>query len=104
MPLDHYVTLGRSGRKVSPFCLVSRPGVTSPILGARTETQLEDNLAAIDVRLAPEDIAALDEATTPTLDFATKFLLGSVTASYPGMVVNGRNFGVNSRAEQMKSK
>lgn len=39
--------------------VVSRPGVTSPILGARTEAQLDDNLAAIDVRLAPEDIAAL---------------------------------------------
>jgi aryl-alcohol dehydrogenase-like predicted oxidoreductase len=82
--------------------VLARPGVTSPILGARTEAQLDDNLAAIDVKLLPEDIAALDEATQPALDFATVFLAGAITASYPGMVVNGRGFGVNARAEKLQ--
>ena len=38
-----------------------RPGVASPILGARTLAQLDDNLAALDVKLAPEHVAALEQ-------------------------------------------
>jgi aryl-alcohol dehydrogenase-like predicted oxidoreductase len=84
--------------------VLSRPGVTSPILGARTEAQLDDNLAAIDVKLAPEDIAALDMVTKPALNFPTGFLRGAVPASYPGITVNGRDFAPHSRSEQMESR
>jgi aryl-alcohol dehydrogenase (NADP+) len=45
--------------------LQSRPGMTSVILGARTVEQLRDNLAAGDVELAAEQLAALDEASAP---------------------------------------
>jgi aryl-alcohol dehydrogenase-like predicted oxidoreductase len=83
--------------------VLSRPGVTSPILGARTEAQLDDNLEAIDVKLAPEDIAALDMVTKPALNFPTAFLGAAVPASYPGITVNGRDFQVHSRSEQMES-
>ena len=82
----------------------SRPGVTSPILGARTEAQLDDNLAAIDLKLAPEDIAALDAVTRPKLNFPSKFLTGAVPASYPGMMIDGRDFEVHSRAQQIESR
>jgi aryl-alcohol dehydrogenase-like predicted oxidoreductase len=37
-----------------------RPGVTSPIIGARTVEQLEDNLAAADLELTAEEMASLD--------------------------------------------
>jgi aryl-alcohol dehydrogenase-like predicted oxidoreductase len=42
-----------------------RPAVTSVILGARTTEQLADNLAAADLVLADEEVAALDEASDP---------------------------------------
>ena len=84
--------------------VLSRPGVTSPILGVRTESQLDDNLAAVDLKLAPEDIAALDAVSRPKLNFPTKFLDGAVPASYPAMMVNGRDFELHSRAEQMEAR
>jgi aryl-alcohol dehydrogenase-like predicted oxidoreductase len=46
-----------------------RPGVTSTLIGARRMDQLLDNLAAVDVRLAPEHVAALDKASAPKLNF-----------------------------------
>jgi hypothetical protein len=54
--------------------------------------------------LAPEDIAALDMVTKPVLNFPTPFLGGTVPASYPGITVNGREFQVHSRSEQMESR
>jgi len=84
--------------------VLSRSGVTSPILGARTEAQLDDNLAAIDVKLAPEDIAALDLVTKPALNFPTRLLRGVVPISYPGITVNGRDFELRARSGQKESR
>jgi aryl-alcohol dehydrogenase-like predicted oxidoreductase len=58
--------------KVSPAqvalaYLLGRPGVTSLVIGARTEEQLADNLAAASVRLAPEERARLNKASAPVL-------------------------------------
>jgi len=62
--IDLLVELGET-HKVSPAqvalaYLLGRPGVTSLIIGARTEEQLADNLAAANVRLAPREQARLD--------------------------------------------
>ena len=43
--------------------LLSRPQVTSVIVGARTPEQLDDNLQASKLELTPEDLRALDEAS-----------------------------------------
>ncbi|MFO0645358.1 MAG: aldo/keto reductase [Polyangiales bacterium] len=67
----------------------NRPGVTSTILGARTVAQLEDNLAAIDVKLRPEHAAKLDELSKPTLNFPAGFLAGAGTFMHGGLTVNG---------------
>jgi aryl-alcohol dehydrogenase-like predicted oxidoreductase len=40
--------------------LLHKPTVTSVIFGARTVAQLDDNLAAAEVRLAADEVAALD--------------------------------------------
>lgn len=80
----------------------ARPGVSSPIIGARTLEQLDDNLAALELRLTDEDIATLDAASKPKLNFPADFLLNSYTASYGGMTVNGRNFPVNPMAQLPK--
>ena len=43
--------------------LLSRPQVTSVIVGARTPEQLDDNLQASKLELTPADLHALDEAS-----------------------------------------
>ncbi|GIG93206.1 aldo/keto reductase [Plantactinospora endophytica] len=49
--------------------LRSRPMVTAPILGPRRLAHLDANLAALDVRLSDQQIAALDEASAPRLNY-----------------------------------
>jgi aryl-alcohol dehydrogenase-like predicted oxidoreductase len=48
--------------------LVDRPAVTSVILGARTLEQLDDNLGAAGLHLSAEEMARLDQASTPIVD------------------------------------
>jgi aryl-alcohol dehydrogenase-like predicted oxidoreductase len=43
--------------------VLAREAVTSVIIGARTVSQLDDNLKAVDVTLSPQQIAALDEVS-----------------------------------------
>jgi len=56
---------GVSVAQVALAWLLAKQEVTSIILGAAKETQLEDNLGAINLVLDAETIAALDSATTP---------------------------------------
>jgi aryl-alcohol dehydrogenase-like predicted oxidoreductase len=53
----HQVSVAR----VALAWLLSRSAVSSVIVGARTSEQLTDNLASTDLKLSPEDLAALDE-------------------------------------------
>ncbi|MCU0499302.1 MAG: aldo/keto reductase [Anaerolineae bacterium] len=46
------------------WCL-SRPGITSVIIGPRTVEQLQDNLGALTNPLSADDLAQLDQATPP---------------------------------------
>lgn len=55
--------MGISVARVALAWLLSRPFVTSVIIGAKTSEQLIDNLAASDVRLSADDIAKLDAAS-----------------------------------------
>ena len=66
-----------------------RPGVTSTILGARTVAQLEDNVAALDVKLTPEQIASLNALSKPALNFPADFLSRAGSFMHPGLTVNG---------------
>jgi aryl-alcohol dehydrogenase-like predicted oxidoreductase len=52
--------MGVSVSRVALAWLLSRPFVTSVIIGAKTPEQLGDNLAATDVKLSADDIAMLD--------------------------------------------
>src|ERR1700731_34326 len=69
--IDLLVELGEthkvSAAQIALAYLLGRPGVTSLIIGARTEAQLADNLAAANVRLAPEERARLDKISAPIL-------------------------------------
>jgi aryl-alcohol dehydrogenase-like predicted oxidoreductase len=68
----------------------NRPGVTSTIVGARTMAQLDDNIGALDVKLTPEHVAALDKASTPTLSFPADMLSMVPAFAYGGTTINGQ--------------
>lgn len=56
---------GASPAQVAIAWLLTRPAVSSVLIGASSVRQLDDNLGAADVRLTPEDLARLDAATKP---------------------------------------
>jgi aryl-alcohol dehydrogenase-like predicted oxidoreductase len=106
--LDELARIARSldttVARVALAWVQGRPGVTSTILGARTLAQLEDNLAALEVRLPAEAVARLDALTTPKLNFP-----GNWDGLYPaihngGTTVNGVHaeaspFGVTKKGD-----
>jgi aryl-alcohol dehydrogenase-like predicted oxidoreductase len=53
---------------------LTRPFVTSVIIGAKNKEQLADNLAAVDVKLSPAHVAQLDAAS-------------ALPAEYPGWMI-----------------
>jgi aryl-alcohol dehydrogenase-like predicted oxidoreductase len=57
---------------------LTKPFVTSVIVGAKKPEQLKDNLAAVDLRLSPEHTRLLDEAS-------------ALPAEYPGWMVEFQN-------------
>ncbi|WP_172124465.1 MULTISPECIES: aldo/keto reductase [unclassified Devosia] len=56
-----------SGAQVSLAWLLGRPGVTSVIIGGRSEEQFRDNLAAAELKLSNEERARLDAVSRPPL-------------------------------------
>jgi aryl-alcohol dehydrogenase-like predicted oxidoreductase len=66
---DVAADLGRSAAQVALNWVLHRPGVTSPILGARTVTQLEDNLGSVGWALEPEQVSGLDKASRLPLPY-----------------------------------
>ncbi len=61
--------VGRSAAQVAIRWVMDRPGVTSPILGARTTEQLEDNLGSLDFELDSEHSDRLNEVSEIELGF-----------------------------------
>ncbi|MDB5686341.1 MAG: aldo/keto reductase [Rhizorhabdus sp.] len=60
---------GRTIPQVALGWLLARPTVSSVIIGARTEAQLQDNLGAVGWSLTAEQIAQLDAASRSTLAY-----------------------------------
>lgn len=54
---------GVSVARIALAWLLAKPAVMSVIIGAKTLEQLDDNLAAAEIALTPEEIARLDEAS-----------------------------------------
>ena len=81
--------LGTSPAAVALAWVQARPGVTSTIIGARTLEQLEQNLAGLDVQLAPEHVGSLDRLSEPQLGFPAAFLQSASTIMHAGATVNG---------------
>ena len=58
---------GVSAAQVALAYLLAKPAVTSLVIGARTDEQLRDNLAAADLTLTGEERSALDKVSAPPL-------------------------------------
>ena len=58
---------GVSAAQVALAWLLGRPGIVSLIIGARTDEQLADNLAAAELKLSDDERARLEEVSRPPL-------------------------------------
>jgi aryl-alcohol dehydrogenase-like predicted oxidoreductase len=56
---------GISRARLALAWLLSKPGVTAPIVGATKLNHLEDAVAALEVKLSPEEIGLLEEFYAP---------------------------------------
>lgn len=83
--------LNSTPSRVAIAWVQGRPGVASTIIGARTLAQLDDNLAAADLTLAPEHIAKLDALSKPKLNFPADFLANGAMFLHGGTTINGRS-------------
>lgn len=90
--------LGSSTAKVSLAWVAGRPGVSSPIIGARSVAQLDENLEALEVKLTLEQVQRLDEVSKPRLSFPADFLRGIGPFAYGGTTINGVTSKPNSMA------
>ena len=72
--------------RVALAWLLQRKGVMSVIIGAKTVEQLDDNLAAAELALTPEEIAKLDEAS-------------ALKREYPGWMLARAGRRARARAE-----
>jgi aryl-alcohol dehydrogenase-like predicted oxidoreductase len=61
--------LGKSSAQVALNWVLHRPGVTSPLVGARSISQLDDNLGAEGWALEPEQVTRLDESSRLPLPY-----------------------------------
>jgi aryl-alcohol dehydrogenase-like predicted oxidoreductase len=65
--------------EITPLALalawnLARPGVVAPIIGPKSEQQLKDNLAALEVKLPADVIERIDAASQPHLPYPHDFL------------------------------
>jgi aryl-alcohol dehydrogenase-like predicted oxidoreductase len=58
---------GVSPARVALAWLLTRPGITTVIVGARTDEQLADNLAAAELKLSEDEIGRLEAVSRPPL-------------------------------------
>ena len=58
---------GVSAAEVALAWLLGRPGISSLVIGARTEAQLTNNLRAAELRLTPEETGRLDAVSLQPL-------------------------------------
>jgi aryl-alcohol dehydrogenase-like predicted oxidoreductase len=69
---------GCSPARIALAWLLTRPAVTSVIIGAKRPEQLDDNLAAVDLALTPEQLKQLDEVS-------------ALPPEYPGWMIPFQN-------------
>jgi aryl-alcohol dehydrogenase-like predicted oxidoreductase len=78
--------IGKTAAQVALAWTLLDPAVTSPVLGARTPAQLEDNLGALDVVLEAEHLIRLDAVSAVPPVFPLDMLRGPAEAMMFGGV------------------
>ena len=81
--------LSSSPAAVALAWVQAQPGVASTIIGARRLDQLDQNLLALAITLAPAHIAALKAVSEPVLNFPAGMLKFVSMFSQGGLTVNG---------------
>lgn len=74
---------GATPAQVALRWLMDRPGITAPIIGARTPDQLKETLGALDLRLSPEATIRLDAASAIDLGYPYELPAFARVASQP---------------------
>lgn len=81
---------GTTMARVALAWVRSRPGVGSTLIGARTEQQLDENLASLDVDLGADQLRELSDASRPRLNFpAANNADLAPMLTFGGMTVDG---------------
>jgi len=65
---------GKSCAQIALAWLRYQPGVTSPIIGARTLSQLEDNLGCLDIEFSEDELKNLNEVSKPEEEYPYSFI------------------------------
>lgn len=76
--------VGHTQAQVALAWAMGRPGITSTLIGASQLTQLENNLASLEVKLTPEHLDRLNAVSSPGPEF---FSAGLRQAVFGGMAV-----------------
>lgn len=82
--------IGVSSAEVALAWVRGRQAVTSTLIGVRTPQQLRVNLSSLAIALTPEQLAALDEPSTPSLGFPAAINAGpGPMLGFGGTTVDG---------------
>ena len=60
---------GCTAARIAIAWLLHQPGVTSVLIGGRTQTQFADNLAAAEIELSAEELSRLEAVSRPNLPY-----------------------------------
>lgn len=83
--------IGKTPAQVALAWTLLNPAVVSPVLGARTPAQLEDNLGALEVELSADHVARIDALCAPEPVFPMTMLGGAAeTMMFGGVKVEPR--------------
>jgi aryl-alcohol dehydrogenase-like predicted oxidoreductase len=80
--------------------VLSRPGISAGIVGARSVAQLDENLAALELRLTEKDLTELDAASRPPRNFAAGTTENMLPIAYPDLTIDGRRIPRNRFSPQ----
>jgi aryl-alcohol dehydrogenase-like predicted oxidoreductase len=70
--------LGRTPSQVALAWTLLHPAVTSPIIGARTLSQFQENVAALEIDFTPDQIARLNTASAIALGFPYDLIMSDL--------------------------
>ena len=93
---QHTLSIGTHGKGLVEITrpvlawVLAQPGVVAPIIGASKLAQLHDNLAALEVRLSPEQLQALQAGSMPEAPFPYGIFTSQISQSiFGGNTVRG---------------